>query len=342
MLLLVSTSDVLQVVTGSALGTDIHASYDDYNGTTVTPGRLNTQVSTAATTTVVPSPGSNVQRNVKLLTVRNTGASNNVITVQHSDGTHVITMALVTLQPGDALHYDEEVGFWVIDLINNSIQATTIPIWKLIGVTVISTVGANTFFTNLRTNNIRLRLLGGGGGGGGAATSSSTAAAGGGGAAGSYLEVHASISPGTAYSCVVGSAGTAGVAGQNNGGAGGNTTFTIGGTTYTAQGGNGGIGSPATTAGVVPGGASGGTPTNGEVNSPGEPGGPGLTLSGSVPVSGYGGSSIWGGGAKSISGTGGGSAGVGFGSGGCGGSTTGASKAGGAGTQGLIVIEEYT
>ena len=40
MLLLTSTSDILRLITGSAASTiEVHASFVDLNGTTVTPGR---------------------------------------------------------------------------------------------------------------------------------------------------------------------------------------------------------------------------------------------------------------------------------------------------------------
>ena len=54
MLLLASTSDLLRVVTSGAITTDVHASWLDLNGSTVTPGRTNTAITTATTTTEIP------------------------------------------------------------------------------------------------------------------------------------------------------------------------------------------------------------------------------------------------------------------------------------------------
>lgn len=57
MLLLTSTSDILRVTTGTATTTiEIHASYIDNASGTITPGRTNTRITTATTTTVVASP----------------------------------------------------------------------------------------------------------------------------------------------------------------------------------------------------------------------------------------------------------------------------------------------
>jgi len=91
MLILASTSDVIQVVTSAASQIEVHASYVDFNGTTVTPGRTNTaHITTATTTTVVPNPGVSTQRNVKHLNITNDHTSATcAITVEHSDGTTV-------------------------------------------------------------------------------------------------------------------------------------------------------------------------------------------------------------------------------------------------------------
>lgn len=114
MLLLTSTSDLLKVVTGSALTIDVHASYMDYNGTVVTPGRTNTAITTATTTTVVGSPGSGVQRNVKMLTIANKDVASQVVTVQHTDGSTTVQLWKGTLNAGDILEFLEGVGFFII------------------------------------------------------------------------------------------------------------------------------------------------------------------------------------------------------------------------------------
>ena len=66
MLNLASTSDVLRVVTGAAADIDVHSSWVDLNGTTVTPGRTNTPaITTATTTTIVGSPAASTVRSVR-------------------------------------------------------------------------------------------------------------------------------------------------------------------------------------------------------------------------------------------------------------------------------------
>lgn len=126
MILLTSTSDLLRITTSSTANIDVHASYVDLSGTTVTPARLNTTISTATTTTVVGSPASSTQRTVKTLFVRNRHATtSNDITILHTDGTTSVEFIKVSLLAGYTLRYDEGNGFEVLDsfgrsLLNNS------------------------------------------------------------------------------------------------------------------------------------------------------------------------------------------------------------------------------
>jgi hypothetical protein len=114
-ILLASTSDLLRVVTSSTSAVDVHASWVDLNGTTVTPGRTNTLISSATTTTVVGSPASSTYRTVKALTVRNRGVATNVVTILHSDGTSIPELIEATLGPDTSLQYHEAAGWWVTD-----------------------------------------------------------------------------------------------------------------------------------------------------------------------------------------------------------------------------------
>lgn len=89
MLLLTSTSNVIQLVTLSAANPiDVHASYVDLNGDVVTPLRTNTKITTATTTTIVGSPAAGTQRNVKGLYITNGSTGTNCdLVVYHFDGT---------------------------------------------------------------------------------------------------------------------------------------------------------------------------------------------------------------------------------------------------------------
>lgn len=114
MLLLTSTSDLLQITTASAVSTiEVHASYVDVNGTTITPLRTNTRITTATTTTIVGSPAASTQRNVKGLYITNNSAGSSCnVAVNHTDGTTNIELMQFVLLPGENMGYRED-GSWV-------------------------------------------------------------------------------------------------------------------------------------------------------------------------------------------------------------------------------------
>jgi hypothetical protein len=226
--------------------------------------------------------------------------------------------------PNDATKYLDGTGAY-------SIPAGTGGAGRYLGSTILTS--GTSFTTGASTNKIRVRVVGGGGGGGGANNAAAS-----GGAAGGYAEKTFSVSPSTAYSYAIGAAGSGGSAGANNGTAGGNTTFTVSGTTVTANGGPAGLGAGAS--GVFLGGAAPAVSTSGDVNGSGEPGGWSFN-DGTQSVSGSGGSSIFGGGGNARKTDGAGNAGVGHGSGGAG-AWSPTTKAGGAGTAGMIIVEEYS
>ena len=126
MLLLTSTSDLIQVVTGSTGDVRVHASWVDNNAGVITPGRTNTaSISTATTTTVVGSPASSTQRNCKFLSVRNNHAStSNLVTIQHTDGTNVETLWAGTLLAGESINFTADTGWQYLDA-NGAVKPST-------------------------------------------------------------------------------------------------------------------------------------------------------------------------------------------------------------------------
>ena len=115
MILLTATTDLIQLVTSAAATINVHASYMDYNGTTVTPGRQNTAITTATTTTIVSAPGASTQRNVKTIHVRNRHATLACIVtfLFDANGTDYELHSL-TLAAGEAVEYIEGIGFFLL------------------------------------------------------------------------------------------------------------------------------------------------------------------------------------------------------------------------------------
>ena len=113
MINLASTSDLIQVITSHAAQIEVHASWVDLNGTTVTPGRTNTPaITTATTTTIVASPAASTVRNAKHLNITNDHASQScIVTVEHTDGTTAVELMSFTLLPGENMIFNEE-GRW--------------------------------------------------------------------------------------------------------------------------------------------------------------------------------------------------------------------------------------
>lgn len=116
MLLLTSTADLIEVVTDSGANVDVHASYVDLAAAVVTPGRKNTAIASATTTTVVAAPGAATQRNVKTLHLRNRHASTSAgVIVRHTDGTTTAELVKCTLLAGETLSYVDGQDFVVRD-----------------------------------------------------------------------------------------------------------------------------------------------------------------------------------------------------------------------------------
>lgn len=113
MLLLTSTSDLVSIITGAAANSiDVHASYVDLSGASVTADRKNTKITTATTTTIVPAPAASTQRNIKGLYITNNSAGTNCdIAVIHTDGTNVVELMQFTLLPGENMTFNEEGGW---------------------------------------------------------------------------------------------------------------------------------------------------------------------------------------------------------------------------------------
>lgn len=211
----------------------------------------------------------------------------------------------------------------------------------LIGVRILSSGTSYTPTTG--TTAVFIELVGAGGGGGGVSGANNNVGAAGGGGGGSLLQKYITSVGSGSLTYAIGSGGTAGANTGGNGGNGGNTSITINSVTYTAPGGSGGVGQTAgTSLAVTAGGAGGTVATNGDVNGSGAPGGYATRLSGSVGVSGAGGSTPYGGGGLGLTALGNGNNGTGYGGGGGGGlSTSNQSKTGGTGASGVIIIYEY-
>jgi hypothetical protein len=187
MLILASTSDILRIVTSAAATVDIHATWADNAAGTVTPGRTNTEVTTATTTTVVGSPAASTQRTVQLLTVRNVHASVVTdVTIQHFDGTTSIDMHKTTLGPGESVVYVDGSGFIRLNSAGSPVGAASL---NGADVQVFTANGTWTKPTGFTPKVVIVEAIGagGGGGGGGSLATAVVCKGGGGGGGGAWI-----------------------------------------------------------------------------------------------------------------------------------------------------------
>lgn len=208
--------------------------------------------------------------------------------------------------------------------------------------------GSGSFTPSIGMKYCIVEGVGGGGGGGGAAGAATQCGTGGGGGGGGYFrKTFTAANIGASATVTIGAAGAGGSVGNNNGVAGGNTTFVCAGTgsTLTGNGGALGQGCPATAANGIPvNSGAGGTATNGDINIAGGLGNyPSIqAFATGVAFSGAGGSSQFGlGGALTTNSNFGNNA-SGYGGGGSGGCvTTNTNVSGGSGTAGVVIVTEF-
>ena len=345
MILLDATTRKLQLVLASAKATNdcpYITNYADLTTTAYTPGSNNGTTNGTTAVDSVAAPAASTQRQLKSLFVQNADLALVVLKVRYNDNGTTRDLYIAQLQPGDTLQYTDSEGFRTFDQMGQRrVVGQGVGPGRWLKTSVLTS--GTSFTTGRLTNKIKLRMWGGGGAGSGTDTAVGQSGGGGGGGAGGYAEKVFSVSPSTAYTYAIGSGGSGVLA--DNGGAGGNTTFTVGGTTVTAaQGaGNNGDSNSATifADGVINTTAS----TNGDLNGASSIGTAGVTMTALLAVSGQGGSNMLGGGGNSRNTQGDGNAAIANTGGGGGGSCTlnnGGQQTGGNGAAGLIIVDEYT
>jgi hypothetical protein len=203
-----------------------------------------------------------------------------------------------------------------------------------------------SYLTPTNAKLLKITVVGGGGGAGGAAATSGQASAGGGGGGGGTAIAWIS-NPTSSYTYAIG-AGNGGGTGNAAGTAGGASNFN---TTIIGGGGGAGGGSAASAVGAVPLSTvgAGGTASGGSLNMAGGSGEVGLGFGTNGAVGGKGGASAFGPGtiANGFNGSGhanGAGGGNNYGNGGTGGANAGTqatAASGGAGSNGVIIVEEF-
>lgn len=188
---------------------------------------------------------------------------------------------------------------------------------------------------------VRIRVIGPGGGGGGASGAAANVGVGAGGGSGAYVERFMAAGALAATEAVT--VGLGGLAGANTGAAGGNGSASSSFGAHASAGpGLGGAGQTGGAAAALVAPGAGGTATGGAINAAGEPGTFGNRISGTLGSSGQGGSSVFGGGGRAVTGSSAGQPGSAPGAGGGGAATNSSTnQAGGPGADGIVIVEEF-
>jgi hypothetical protein len=318
---LAAVASAATMVTSTVFGMELNAGVEVYKV-------LDQRQLAAAAATIYTVPASTTAFIKTIMVVNNDAAAR---TAQYFRGGTAAANAVtpsITIPAGGMAIYEDGLGWSVVQTGN--------PAGRYLRTRVFSS--STSFTTSNDVGSIFCRLLAGGGGGGNAATGATNSAAGGGGAAGGYAEKTFATGPGATVNYTIGGGG-------GSAAAGGNSTVVFGGVTVTANGGPAGA---AQTVGAPPlvslGGAAPAVSTNGDVNASGACGGDGNCESAAIAMSGHGGASIFGGAALGRNSQGIGNAAVGYGSGGGGGCilSGGANVAGGAGSGGILIVDEFS
>lgn len=118
MFILDSTVRSLQLKLSGAVATNqlpIVASYVDVTTTAYSPGANTTQTNDATAVDAVAAPAASTQRQVKLLTVRNSDAAPVTLTLQYNDNSTLRIIWSGALAVGDLLIYTDGEGLRVLD-----------------------------------------------------------------------------------------------------------------------------------------------------------------------------------------------------------------------------------
>jgi hypothetical protein len=114
MITLTNTTHILELTTGSATNVDVFVSYADHTSTGAVLGDQQTLITTATTTTVLAAPAASTQRQVKYISVNNTSASSNTVTVKKDiSATEYDIFGPVVLGANERLEYLDGQGWKV-------------------------------------------------------------------------------------------------------------------------------------------------------------------------------------------------------------------------------------
>jgi hypothetical protein len=330
----VKDSDVKYFIDGD----QITSGSDDYD--LLATGQLST---TAGALYTVPAGKNAIIGHLRIVNTNTT--TTRKVTLYRNGTATGNEWTYLTLGPSESAEWVDGQG-WLLYDSNGAVKErqNLIRGYTLQSVSEIAQ-GTTTYTPPAGVRALMVHCVGAGGGGGGCTTTTTSAAAGGGGGSGAYSRRFIT-SPKSSYTVAVGTGGTAGANTGGTGGTGGDTTFDSP-AVCTAKGGAGGVGQTAGTAVASAAGGLGGAAASGVGDTliDGSEGTAAFRLSGTqaIPGDGAPGSGPFGGGRVGTDASGAGVNGKQWGGSGSGAlvQNGSAAAAGGAGSNGRIIVEEY-
>lgn len=125
MIILATTSDILQLVTTAGGSMDVHVSWVDNQTATATPytpGRSNINFAAIGTITILSAPAASTQRQIKKITIYSY-AGPQTLTVKLFDGTNGYRLVQVTVAGNELLEYEDLAG-WMVRDANGAFKTT--------------------------------------------------------------------------------------------------------------------------------------------------------------------------------------------------------------------------
>lgn len=113
MLTLTTTSQIIEVTTAQATAVDVSVSFADHTTSGAVLDDQQTLITTATTTTILAAPAASTQRQVKMISILNTGVSSNLITVKKDISATEYDLISVTLGVSERMEYLDGRG-WAV------------------------------------------------------------------------------------------------------------------------------------------------------------------------------------------------------------------------------------
>lgn len=123
MIFLTATNHTLELQTSTTSGIDVYVSYVDITTSGGTPWDTQASITTVTTTTILSAPASSTQRQIKMISLNNSGTASNTITVKKDVWGTEYTIWDFTLKPWEAMRYVD--GSWFSKKAKNGEIATT-------------------------------------------------------------------------------------------------------------------------------------------------------------------------------------------------------------------------